>query len=549
MAEIYDSLFFPENIFDVSSSSDEESGASFDFEGAVDEHLARTSKRARIGNDQGSGRGTTSSDDEEDYEEEEDGSFDKKKNQRRRRTDTMERKERNRLRARDARKRKQEHMAKLQAELEALKDANVKIESKLKQAHALEESKHDQWFAALQLVLGLRAQAEENVSAWLQLVDPGFVVCHPITPYRSYKRADVLNNRLVLMGIDDAIADSVSLQVCLSTLCRQAVHVGRDPKGPDAEDGALHKSKRSVDLANGAVKMRFLLNRAEAHFGPHGLMCPFEMRTENLMSHGLLNEVTKQGLLKVAFVPAPHPSTGSTSRFDFKLKQLDLFFDAIAFWRQMQSARGAPSQLPVTPRPAAAAPAAPADVEGGGGGGAGAAAEAAGDKSAVACGGGGASPASVFGSAVVPNTIQAALRPSEEARVITEATAPFRITHVNDAWTSLCGFTGEEAVGKTLGCLQGDDTDFGAVSSLVKDCKSGRPSSMEVTNYDKKGLKFRNFLQTFPLSGGDATPAAASSSSSSAAAAFSTSAAGGGTYDCGAITHILGVLQPLSNKY
>lgn len=36
---------------------------------------------------------------------------------------------------------------------------------------------------------------------------------------------------------------------------------------------------------------------------------------------------------------------------------------------------------------------------------------------------------------------------SDEARVITEATPPFRITHVNAAWEELCGYRRAEVLG------------------------------------------------------------------------------------------------------
>ena len=86
-----------------------------------------------------------------------------------------------------------------------------------------------------------------------------------------------------------------------------------------------------------------------------------------------------------------------------------------------------------------------------------------------------------------------------ECTVVTEAAAPFRITHVNSAWTQLCGFTAAEACGKTLGMLQGEDTDAAVVRGLVDDLKEGKASSMEVTNYDKQGRPFRNFVRVVPL--------------------------------------------------
>ena len=57
--------------------------------------------------------------------------------------------------------------------------------------------------------------------------------------------------------------------------------------------------------------------------------------------------------------------------------------------------------------------------------------------------------------AAVPNTLEDALQESKDARVVTSATRPFVIEHVNDAWVRLCGFSADEAVGKTLACLQG----------------------------------------------------------------------------------------------
>ena len=46
---------------------------------------------------------------------------------------------------------------------------------------------------------------------------------------------------------------------------------------------------------------------------------------------------------------------------------------------------------------------------------------------------------------------------------------------------------------------------------------------MEVTNYDKAGMKFRNFLQVYPLTSSDG--------------------------ESGEISHMLGVLKPLGPKH
>ena len=45
-----------------------------------------------------------------------------------------------------------------------------------------------------------------------------------------------------------------------------------------------------------------------------------------------------------------------------------------------------------------------------------------------------------------------------EPRVITEASAPYRIVHVNQAWTNATGYTREQMLGNTCRMLQGAET-------------------------------------------------------------------------------------------
>ncbi len=72
---------------------------------------------------------------------------------------------------------------------------------------------HEAWAQTLEETLALRASAEPDPARWLHLVDDEVVLVHPITPYRSYRKADVIDNRVVLMGVSDIIADAASLQV------------------------------------------------------------------------------------------------------------------------------------------------------------------------------------------------------------------------------------------------------------------------------------------------------------------------------------------------
>lgn len=96
-------------------------------------------------------------------------------------------------------------------------------------------------------------------------------------------------------------------------------------------------------------------------------------------------------------------------------------------------------------------------------------------------------------------TLSEAMAPTNEARVLTSADGRFRIQHVNDAWTRLCGYTNEQSAGKTLGILQGEATDTKAVEELVAMLRQGKSTEAVLINYDRYGRKFRNHLKTIPV--------------------------------------------------
>ena len=79
----------------------------------------------------------------------------------------------------------------------------------------------------------------------------------------------------------------------------------------------------------------------------------------------------------------------------------------------------------------------------------------------------------------VPNTLEDALQESKDARVVTSTTRPFVIEHVNDAWVRLCGFSADEAVGKTLACLQGPLSERDEITKIV-DQAARRPRLFRV---------------------------------------------------------------------
>ena len=110
---------------------------------------------------------------------------------------------------------------------------------------------------------------------------------------------------------------------------------------------------------------------------------------------------------------------------------------------------------------------------------------------------------------------------TDEARIITSATMPFEIVHINEPWTKLCGFTEEDLKGKTCKVLQGPESDIGATNKLMNDVMVGfhekhllsipyhvfnytssqlkRPHASVLTNYSRKGEKMKQFVSVFPL--------------------------------------------------
>lgn len=99
----------------------------------------------------------------------------------------------------------------------------------------------------------------------------------------------------------------------------------------------------------------------------------------------------------------------------------------------------------------------------------------------------------------VPKTLQDALLPSNQARVITEASAPFRISHVNSAWEKMCGYSNNECRGESLSIIQGPETDMSAITALMNQLLHGEACGLEIVNYKKDGTPFRNRLNVAPL--------------------------------------------------
>ena len=90
----------------------------------------------------------------------------------------------------------------------------------------------------------------------------------------------------------------------------------------------------------------------------------------------------------------------------------------------------------------------------------------------------------------MPTTLHEALSSSEFAAVVTEREPPFRITHVNDKWCSLCGYLADEAVGQTLRMLQGPGTCQLTLQALRQAAVVATPITVRLLNFTKVSYSF-----------------------------------------------------------
>lgn len=89
------------------------------------------------------------------------------------------------------------------------------------------------------------------------------------------------------------------------------------------------------------------------------------------------------------------------------------------------------------------------------------------------------------------------MRASKRACVLNEAEQPFTIIAANDKWSSLCGFPGEEAIGKSPKILQGDLTNSEKASAFSREASGPMGcAKASVVNYRKNGEAFVHKLES-----------------------------------------------------
>jgi PAS domain-containing protein len=86
-----------------------------------------------------------------------------------------------------------------------------------------------------------------------------------------------------------------------------------------------------------------------------------------------------------------------------------------------------------------------------------------------------------------------------QARVITEATSPYRIQYASQSWCELFGHDPFKIQGQSCKLLQGNDTEVDRLNELITGVKLGRAGSTTLTNYNAEGEKVVICLRLYPL--------------------------------------------------
>ena len=88
---------------------------------------------------------------------------------------------------------------------------------------------------------------------------------------------------------------------------------------------------------------------------------------------------------------------------------------------------------------------------------------------------------------------------SSQPQVFARADPPYEITAVNTAWTQLCGWPEDEAVGLTCSILQGPETSRETLRCMHDALRNRCGITVRLLNYTRRGEPFLNDLMLEPL--------------------------------------------------
>eukprot|EP01039_Chlorochromonas_danica_P005889 gene5889-6484_t len=159
------------------------------------------------------------------------------------------------------------------------------------------------------LFLSYRASNCQDASKWENIMDNDFSFALPITPYRTFLKADVRGSSRVLSGVEGMMRDAASIMLMVQNI-GQGTEAWRDALLNNGDDCKFtyHVARDDILVAGDLVMCRYLLKiDVSRRLG------------------GDLQACYQPGMLQCKF----NPSTN-------KLSHVDMVFDVMGFMQQLQ---------------------------------------------------------------------------------------------------------------------------------------------------------------------------------------------------------------------
>jgi len=456
---------------------------------------------------------------------------------------TEKNRERNREHARSTRLRKKAYVQKLKDMAHGLRAVQTKEIRERRTSMQNMVNIQQVRRAVVQTVLDYHVGNERDPAKWNVLLERSFWMKQPVTPFRSFQRSEIDRDCRIVRGTNAMICDAASVAVMIERIgCHndrwrrikqsdfldtlddrdiltEDIGIARQPESSlssessidssdysgvkttlkrkrscqniegssqspkvsssndsiktqensrtntsssadeaDKEVGRKHNETRNHPILSRAYLNRVSTERISGFYAVNQddmviledvLMCPFVFRTMHAVLCGSLTDCVIPGMLRANFSK------------NNKLLSMELVFDAMGFMQQLDSANG-----------------------------------------------------DITNAQAIPSSLETALLPSpNEARVITEATPPYSIVHVNESWTRMTKYSQADVEGNPLlTLLQGENTCSaslqsnentatkpGRLSHSLEDVRRGQPACSTCIHYNKDGKPFVDFMCSYPL--------------------------------------------------
>jgi hypothetical protein len=348
------------------------------------------------------------------------------------------RQQRNRDKAREGRVQKKECVKQLQARIRSLEnERKLQLEQEELDAEANEQRSNIRKAVLKNFMSGLTKTPgkENNDKMWSCLVEPSFWLKQPVTLFRGFNKAEIQPGPCrISRCVSGLLAEAASLSVMIENIgsdndrwmAAKYSQVMLPPRSCTPENSlqgdAVYQVPSTVPntthhIPAGApfsfdpisvlgtnytgsgegamtpdVTACFEVCEDHMIFSGDVLMCSYTFRSQNAVLAGACSDISLRGIARAQF--SPHTN---------KLQNIEFMYDSMGLMQQLVNASGRDSCV---------------------------------------------SPV------VVPHNLEMALTPNaQEARVLTLASPPFSVIHVNEAWTNMTQFSQLDVEGNSLVAL------------------------------------------------------------------------------------------------